>query len=410
MQPRRKPIARAMGGLFVLAAAIFSVACNSKVAATTDAPSVVPRAAVAVVKRQPVSNQLSMAGEFLPYQEVELHAKVAGYVRTIKVDIGDRVRAGQVLAVLEVPELNAQVVGAQAGVRHSGEEIARAKNELARAEADHQALHAAAVRLQQASTARPGLIAQQELDNADSKDRASEAQVEAAKSALAATQQQFEMSKATQSQISAMQDYSRIIAPFDGVVTWRYADTGALIQAGTSNASSAPVVKLAEVNVLRLRVPVPESLAPKVRIGMPAEVQIQATGEKLQARVSRYTDALDRSTRTMQVEIDIPNKDGKLAPGMYANVSLEIDARSDALTVPVQALLQSGDHASVLVIDAEYRVNTREVKTGVQDPSRVEIVTGLREGERVIVGNLGSYQPGEIVKPKESVISERGAD
>lgn len=403
-----KPIVSLMGAFAALVAIALCAGCNSKVKATTDAPSGLPRAAVATVKRQAVSNQLSIAGEFLPYQEVELHAKVAGYVRKINVDIGDHVRAGEVLAVLEVPELNAQVTGAQAGVRHSGEEIARAKNELARAQADHEALHAVALRLHQASNARPGLIAQQELDNADAKDRASEAQVEAAKSGLAATQQQFEMSKATQTQVSAMQDYSRIVAPFDGVVTWRYADTGALIQAGTSNASSAPVVKLAQINVLRLRIPVPESLAPKVHVGMPAEIQVQATGESIHGNVSRYTDALDRSTRTMQVEIDIPNKAAKLAPGMYANVVLDIDAHPDALTVPVQALMQNGDRTSVLVIDPENRVEIRQVKTGVQDPNRAEIVAGLRAGERVVVGNLSAYQAGEIVEPKTSSIAEKG--
>lgn len=410
MDSRWKPVVYTTGAIAVFLAITFCTGCNSKVKATSEAPSGVPRAAVAFVKRDAISNQLSIAGEFLPYQEVELHAKVAGYVRKINVDIGDHVQTGQVLAVLEVPELNAQVTGAQAGVRHSSEEISRAKNELARAEADHQALHAVALRLHQASAARPGLIAQQELDNADAKDRASEAQVEAAKSALAATQQQFEMSKATQTQVSAMQDYSRIIAPFDGVVTWRYADTGALIQAGTSNASSAPVVKLAEVNMLRLRVPVPESLAARVHVGMPAEIKVQATGETIDGKVSRYTNALDRATRTMQVEIDVPNKAGRLAPGMYANVALQIDSRPDVLTVPVQALMQSGDHASVLVIDPENKIELRQVKTGVQDPNRVEIIGGLRDGERVVVGNLSAYQPGEIVQPKNSSIAEKGAE
>ena len=167
MDSRCKPVVCATGALTALLAITICAGCNAKVKATTDAPSSLPRAAVASVKRQTLSNQLSIAGEFLPYQEVELHAKVAGYVRKINVDIGDHVRAGQVLAVLEVPELNAQVMGAQAGVRHSGEEISRAKNEIARARADHEALHAVAVRLHQASTARPGLIAQQELDIAD---------------------------------------------------------------------------------------------------------------------------------------------------------------------------------------------------------------------------------------------------
>ena len=284
-------------------------------------------AAIAIVKRAAIGNSFSVAGEFLPYQEIEMHAKVSGYVRKINVDIGDRVKTGQVLAVLEVPELMAQLQGAGAGVRHSQQEIELAQNEVARDQAQYDALHANAQRLEQAGKARPGLIAQQELDDALAKDRASAAQVESAKSALSAARQQLEMSQANNTQVSAMSDYTRIVAPFDGVVTWRYADTGALVQAGTSNSNSAPVVKLAQVNILRLRIPVPESLAASVRVGQPADIAVQATGEHFTGHVTRFTDALDRTTRSMQVEIDVPNETYKLQPGMYANVALQTQSQ-----------------------------------------------------------------------------------
>lgn len=364
--------------------------------------SAAPRAAIAVVKREAVTNTLSIAGEFLPYQDIELHAKVSGYIRKINVDIGDRVKTGQVLAVLEVPELNAQVVGADAGVRHSQEEILRAQNEVVRAKATHKALHEEARRLEQVAKERPELIAQQEIDDAEAKDLSAEAQVEAAKSALAAAKQQLEVSKATHSQFTAMQDYSRIIAPFDGVVTWRYADTGALIQAGTSNANSAPVVKLAQVNVLRLRIPVPESLGDSVHIGTEGSIRVQATGERFTAKVARFTSSFDRSTRTMQVEFDIANPNYKLSPGMYADVVLEIQKRADAITVPVQAVTYNNDKRSVLVVDDQNRVQVRQIQTGIEDPNRVEVVAGLSPGDRVIVGNLGAYQPGQRVDPKPS--------
>lgn len=365
-----------------------------------------PRAAIAIVKRQAVTNTLSIAGEFLPYQEIELHAKVAGYIRKINVDIGDRVKAGQVLAVLEVPELNAQVQGADAAVRHSSEEILRAKNEVERAKASHKALHSEALRLEQVAKQRPELIAQQELDDAQAKDLASEAQVEVAKSALAAAEQQLAVSRATHSQYAAMQDYSRITAPFDGVVTWRYADTGALIQAGTSNANSAPVVKLAQVNVLRLRVPVPESLAEGIHIGAVANVHVQATGERFAAKVARFTSSFDRSTRTMQVEFDVPNANYKLSPGMYADVVLDVQQRSDAITVPVQAISYNNDKRSVLLVDSHNRVEPREIKTGIEDPNRVEVLAGLEPGDRVIVGNLGAFQPGQQVDPRPSRMAD----
>jgi RND family efflux transporter MFP subunit len=331
-----------------------------------------------------------------------LHAKVAGYIRRISVDIGDRVRAGQVLAVLEVPELSAQVEGADAAVRHSQDEILRAQNEVSRDEASHAALHAAAIRLKQAASARPGLIAEQELDDAQAKDQAAEAQVEAAKSTLSAARQQLDISRATHTQVSAMSDYSRIIAPFNGVITWRYADTGALVQAGTSTNSAQPVVKIAQVNILRLRISVPESLAANVHDGSIADISVQATREHFTGTVARSTKALDRSTRTEQVEFDVANKDFHLAPGMYADVVLQVEKHDDALLVPIQAVTYSDNRSSVLVVGNDNRVAFRDVRTGLQDASSAEIVSGVREGERVIVANAASYQNGEIVDPRQN--------
>lgn len=407
MQIRMKPVA------LVVAATLACVGIGALLLRRVHAdPSqaaagkTVPRAAIALVKREAVSNTLAIAGEFSPYQEVELHAKVSGYIRNINVDIGDRVRTGQVLAVLEVPELNAQVVGADAGVRHSQEEILRSRNEVARAKANHEALHSGAKRLEQVAKQRPELIAQQEIDDAEAKDLASEAQVEGAQSALAAAEQQLQISKATHTQVTAMQDYSRIVAPFDGVVTWRYADTGALIQAGTSNANSAPVVKLAQVNVLRLRIPVPESLAEGVHIGTDADIRVQATGDRFTGKVARFTNSFDRSTRTMQVEFDIPNPGYKLSPGMYADVALEIQKRADAITVPVQAITYNNDKKRVLLVDGQNRVQVRDILTGVEEPNRVEVLAGLQPGDRVIVGNLGAYQPGQRVDPRPSRMAD----
>jgi RND family efflux transporter MFP subunit len=393
--------------LALLAVCVATTGCgHSGGASESVSADAVPRAAVVEARRAPLSNTLSIAGEFLPFQEVELHAKVAGYIREINVDIGDRVHKGQVLAVLEIPELTAQLQSASAGVGHSKQEILRAQNEVTRAEADYAALHAAATRLKQASEARPGLIAEQELDDATAKDLSAAAQVEGAKSALAASRQQLEVSEADQQHYAALSEYSRITAPFDGVVTWRYADTGALIQAGTSNASSMPVVKLSQVSVLRLRIPVPESLASSVKDGEPADIRVQATNEHLSGKVVRATDSMDRSTRTMQVEVDLPNRDYKLTPGMYADVSLRIQNAPSALTVPVQAINRRGDKTIVLVVDSQNRVEEHEIKTGIEGSNRVQVLAGLNEGDRVIVGNLGEYRAGQHVDPKLSTMAD----
>jgi RND family efflux transporter MFP subunit len=371
-------------------------------ASAPGASATVPRAVVAVAKRGEIANTLAIAGEFLPYQEVELHAKVAGYIRKINVDIGDRVHTGEVLAVLEVPELAAEVQGADAGIRHSQDEIERAQKEVARDEAAHAALHAAYKRLKQAAEARPGLVAQQELDDSQAKDMAAEAQVEAAKSALSAARQQLDESKAGQMRVSALNDYSRITAPFDGVVTWRYSDTGALVQAGTSAGNAQPVVKIAQVNVLRLRIPVPESMCADVHMGEPADISVQATGEHFTGNVTRFTDALDRSTRSEQVEIDVPNDKLHIQPGMYADVVLQVRNHENALLIPVQALSQSDTGSSVLVVNSDNRVESRSVNTGLESPNHVEVTAGLHEGDRVIVGNLGAYHSGQLVDPHAS--------
>ena len=364
-----------------------------------------PYVAVAPVKRETIANSLSIAGQFIPYQNVDLHAKVAGYIRTINVDIGDHVHKGQVLAVLEIPELVAEVDEAQASVHHAEEEIQRAHSDVSRAEADSVALHANADRLINTAKARPGLIAEQELDDATAKDRASQAQVDAAKSALAAAKQQLAVAQANQQHYSALSDYAKITAPYDGVVTWRFSDTGSLVQAGTSTNSGLPVVTLAQIDVLRLRIPVPESLTSKVRIGDSADVRVQATGEHFTGKVTRFTDSLDSSTRTMQVEIDVPNPQYHLQPGMYAEVHLSANSIPNALTIPIQAVKRSEDGASVLVVDAQNRVESRAIQIGVESSNNVEILSGLTQGEQVVVGNLGAYQPGELVQPKQAVFT-----
>ena len=244
------------------------IACDSGPQKEEARAAEIPTATVAEVTRQTISHTLNIAGQFQPYQVVDVHAKVSGYIRHIYVDIGDKVHEGQVLAVLEVPELSAQLKGTVAEVAHSKDEITRAEHEVTRAQSEHVALHADYTRLKQAGAAQTGLIAQQELDDAQSKDLASEAQVDAAKAALAAAREQTEIANADNERVSALSDYATVTAPFDGVVVWRDADTGALIQAGTaSNVQSLPVVKLSQSNLLRLRLPVPEDAVQYIHKG-----------------------------------------------------------------------------------------------------------------------------------------------
>jgi RND family efflux transporter MFP subunit len=319
------------------------------------------------------------------------------------------VKQGEVLATLDIPELDAQVQGANATVRQSAERIAQAKSDVQRADANYQAFHSASDRLTGASKAQPGLIAQQELDDAAARDQAAFAQVAAAKSALAADQQGLQVSNATSLQYKSMANYSKIVAPFNGVVTWRYADTGALIQAGTSNSASMPVLKIAEVDKLRLRVPIPASLVSSVKVGDAVTVEVDALGRTLKGTVTRATNELDLSTRTEQVEIDIPNQDGTLQPGMFGKVSLNLRS-GDVLSVPVTAVDASSGQPYVLAVNANGIVHKREISVGISTPTRIEVAAGLNPGDKVIVANLSRYSDGEHVTPKLSALGDASTE
>jgi RND family efflux transporter MFP subunit len=369
-------------------------------------PAVQPRAAAVVaVVRGNLASSLTVAGQFQPYQQVDLHAKVSGYIRWIKVDIGDRVRQGEVLALLEVPELQDQVEGAQAEVRHSQSDIARAQSEVVSAESTYSAVHAEYTRLEEASKERPGLIAEQELDDARAKDQEAAAQVGVAKASLDAMQQQLGVSSATRSRLETMSGYEQIIAPFTGVVTKRYADTGTLIQAGQdNNTATLPVVQVAQSDLLRLRMPVPESDVPYIQVGGDVQVTVNATGHTFTGKIIRFTRALDTNTRTMLTEVDVPNRDLSLSPGMYAETTIQLRQKNDALILPAQAVVQNGDQSYVLVVDATNHVEKRNVTLGIQTSNRVEITSGLQAGDNVIASGQTGYQPGEVVSPHAAFI------
>jgi RND family efflux transporter MFP subunit len=358
-------------------------------------------ASVVLAVRGPLKNAITLSGEFRPFQQVDVHAKVAGYIRHIYVDVGDKVTTGQVLAILEVPELNAQVMGAQADIRRNQDAIRRAQSEIERAESTHQAYHSAYIRLKQASEERPGLVAEQELDDAMAKDKETDAQIQSARAALSESQNQLGVARATLDRLSALEAYSRITAPFAGVITKRYADTGALISAGTSSESqSQPVVQLAEWSLLRLVIPVPESAVSQLHLGSMVQVHVAALNRDFQGRVARFADALNDETRTMHTEIDVENPQDTLTEGMYAEVKLALHGNNDALTVPVQAVVQEGNNHYVLVVDDKNRVSKRDVALGEQTSNVVEILHGLTEKERVISAGQSDYASGELVKPK----------
>jgi RND family efflux transporter MFP subunit len=393
-------------GIVVLFTLASLVSTGCKTSSSQVKPLAPTAASVARVTQGNLASILTVAGQFQPYQEVDLHAKVSGYIRHINVDIGDRVHAGQVIATLEVPELNAQLAGAQAEVRHSQSEIDRARSQVAGAKSSHAALHDAYMRLAQAAQQRPGLIAQQELDDALAKDQNSEASIDIAKAALEATEEQLGVSSADKQRVQALSDYSVVTAPFSGVIAKRYADTGSLIQAGTaSNTQAMPVVQLAQSDLLRLRMPVPEADVRYIENGGTVQVKVQATGKDFTGKVVRFARALDPSTRTMITEVDVPNPTLELSPGMYAEAIISLQQRKSVLTLPIQAVVQGDSQTYVLVLDSSNHVQKKIVTLGVQGADKVEITSGLTEGQLVILSAQANYQVGQPVSPKFESVS-----
>jgi len=215
---------------------------------------------------QDLSREETLAAEFRPFQEIDVHAKVAGYVKKMYVDVGDRVRQGQTLATLEIPEMADELTRVRATKSRSASEVNRMREEVTRAEAAYNAAHITFQRLEGVAKSRPTLIAAQEIDDARARDQSGAAQVSAARAALDSAQQQVDVGQADVQKTLTMNAYATITAPFAGIVTHRYADTGAMIPAGTSS-NTMPVVKLSQNSTLRLILPVPESLSARVHRG-----------------------------------------------------------------------------------------------------------------------------------------------
>jgi RND family efflux transporter MFP subunit len=385
-----------------------SCGSGKDVQASASAASEIPTVAVAKVATADLSRDLILTAEFKPFQEVDVMAKVSGYVREIRVDVGDRVKEGDLLATLEVPEMADDLRKSQAGVRHSQSEVKRAEDEIARAKSAHDIAHLSYNRLFQASQKRPGLIAQQEIDDAQSKDLVAEAQLSAANSALAAAAQQVDVDQSSAARVQTMIDYQRVTAPFSGVVTKRYADKGSMIQAGTASQTQAmPVVRLSENGLLRLILPVPESAVPTVHIGQQVEVRAPTLGRTFPGKVARFSDKVSYQTRTMDTEVDVPNPSLALIPGMYAEVNLTLARHNAVIAVPVMAIDEdaAGGSGSVMVITPNNRVEVRHVALGIETASRVEIRSGLNDGDMVALTGRASLKAGQEVRPKVTAMA-----
>ena len=395
----RKQLCFIFPAWITLATVLIFAGCHSSKGSDANAAET-PSARVATAQRGDIAHNLSLAGQFQPFQVVDVHPKVTGFMKRINVDIGDRVHKGQTLAVLEVPELAAQLQGTVYGIQTANAEMNRAQHEIKRAEALRSALHADYQRLLETSKAQPGLIAQQELDDAQAKDLSAEAQVDAAKAAADAATQHAQEARSEKDRVQALESYTNVTAPLDGVVIWRYADTGALIQSGVnSNEQDIPIVRLSQSGLLRLRMPVPENDVPYVRVGDEIQVRVDAINRSLTGKVVRFTRSVNFETRTMETEVDVENKDLSIAPGMYANTLLHLSHVRDVVTIPVEALFLNGRERCVYALDSRNHIQKRAVEVGLEGSKLAEIRSGLSSGDRVLMGGQEKYHEDEEVVP-----------
>ncbi len=202
-------------------------------------------------------------------------------------------------------------------------------------------------------------------------------------------------------------DYSKITAPFSGVVTERYANLGTLMQAGTGSSTQAmPLVRLSQDDLFRLVIPVPEGYVRYIRIGDPVSVHVPSLNRTFPGKVARFSVDVQADTRTMHTEVDVPNPQRVLLPGLYAEAELQLDQKADVEAVPIQALNQQGKKTSVFVVGANSQLEERTVEVGLETSSDAEITAGLREGEQVVVSDRSGLKPGQKVHPQPVAVLE----
>jgi len=388
----------------VIAASLILGSCGSGATRAQAKGSVPPCREVSTVRalKKNLQRQLTVSSELVPFQQIDLFAKEAGFVRHLNVDYGSRVRAGQVLAVLEIPELQMQLDEDDADIADATDQIGRAQKELDRVKAQRDVQHLQFMRLDAVAKSKPGLVAQQEVDDRRGADLSAEAQVEGAQSMLQSAQSQLAHARAKRRHDQALFDYSKIVAPFAGVVTERYANLGTLMQSGTNSSTSVlPLVQLSEDDKFRLVIPVPESYVRYIRIGDLVDVRIPSLEQHFPGRVSRFSVDVQADTRTMHTEVDVPNPRRILMPGVYAEATLTLDSRQRVVAIPLEAVNVEGDQRTVWVIDRANKVEARNVTLGIETPDDAEVVSGVAEGELVAVGDRSSLEAGQTVCPKQ---------
>jgi RND family efflux transporter MFP subunit len=389
-------------GLIVLVVAIAlgaivaqrNMAAAPPPAKSTEADSR-PRIEVVHPRRVTVAQRLQTNATLAAFEEADLFAKVTGYLSDVRVDIGDHVKAGQVLAVIDIPELEQQLAEDQAQLASKQSAL-----ETARRQVDHdranRTLQDITLKRQEALFKDQWVPAQM-VDQTRADAAVAKANVGVAKANRTLAAHQIDLAAATVEKTKALLAYSQIVAPFDGVVARRLVNRGDLVQAPTGTLMT-PLFTVQRIDTIRVFCDVPENDVPLVHIGDPAIVKPSGLeGKPFIGKVTRFSLRLDPETRNMRTEIDLPNPEERLYPGMYAEVSLEMNRRPNALTVPAAAVGSDGDGSFVDTI-TDNRITRLAIKTGLTDNGRVEVTAGLSEQTPVVAAIKSAPPPATAVQ------------
>jgi RND family efflux transporter MFP subunit len=377
-----------------------AIACSGCTTKTNAATQEIPVVAASHAVRTDLKNDVTLTAELEPYYEVDVMAKEAGYIRHMLVDIGDHVKAGQLICVLEIPELQDDLQRAKADVQTATAERSAAEQDRKRAVAAEAIAHLSYTRILDVSKKEPGLVPLQEVDVAHSRDLEADAQVAAAEQTIQASVSRLQAARAALEHETALVEYTRIVSPLNGVITQRNASDGAMIQSGiASNTQAMPVVHVAEDDILRLMLPVPEAYVGIIHDGESVTVTVPALGRTLPGKLTRFADRVQASTRTMTAEVDLKNTKLDLIPGMYAQVELSLADAPNAIAIPVGALDSTGSGNRVYTVDPAGTVHIRTIATGIQSPQFVQVVSGIQPGDTVILGSHSGLQEGARVQP-----------
>ena len=392
MTMKRTFLACRWPGLGPVLMLLTAAACGSSGTAPADT-SVPAQAAgpltidVVRVVEQPLDVQLSLPGELTPFQAVAVYSKVTGFVKTVGVDRGSRVRTGDLIATLEAPELLAQRAEAQSKLQAAEAQLAVARAKADSDKSTYERLVAAAK--------TPGVVAGNEVLVAEKTAEASQSQV-------AAGQQNIEAARDALNAVREIEGYLRVTAPFDGVVTERNVHPGALVGPSSGQGSSLPIVRVVEDTRLRLVVPVPEAFTAEIRTGTEVPFAVAAyPGQTWSGRVARIAQAVDVSTRTMAVELDVVNKDGRLAPGTFCQVRWPIRRSAPSLFVPSGSVASTTDRTFVVRI-RDGKIEWVDVKTGLTSGPLVEVFGDLHAGDEVAGRGTDEMRPGTEVRAREA--------